>query len=146
MSREYRSIQHPAQTATREEKRNYLQARNQYFQAIKVAKNEHWNTFLEKGDPHSIFKAFKYTRQYNRAPIPSINGKETFEDKCAEFKETLLPPPPAGDDLPARWSTYIVGQWQWPKLTEEELKAACSTTKEPTPESHKEAQSHQYYS
>jgi hypothetical protein len=35
----------------------YLEARNINFQAIKKAKRDHWNQFLEKEDPKSIFKA-----------------------------------------------------------------------------------------
>ena len=29
----------------------YLKARNTYFLAIKKAKQDHWNSFLEKKDP-----------------------------------------------------------------------------------------------
>jgi hypothetical protein len=37
---------------------------NIYFQAIKQAKRNHWNNFLEKEDPQSIFKALNYTKDY----------------------------------------------------------------------------------
>lgn len=43
-------------------KRDFLLARNAYFQAIKAAKKDHWNHFLEKEDPKSIFKAMAYTK------------------------------------------------------------------------------------
>ncbi|KAF1923416.1 uncharacterized protein M421DRAFT_324423 [Didymella exigua CBS 183.55] len=43
-------------------KRDYLIARNSYLQAVKIAKRDHWNQFLEREDPKSIFKAMAYTR------------------------------------------------------------------------------------
>ena len=43
-------------------KKDYLLARNTYFQAIKTAKRDHWNQFLEKEDPKTIFKAMSYTK------------------------------------------------------------------------------------
>jgi hypothetical protein len=43
----------------------YIKARNTYFLAIKRAKNEHWNQFLEKEDPKSVFKAMSYTKDYS---------------------------------------------------------------------------------
>ena len=54
----------------------YLQARNSYFQAIKQAKRDHWNNFLEKEDPKSIFKAMGYTKEYRIERTPPIQ-KET---------------------------------------------------------------------
>ena len=35
----------------------YLKSRNSYFQAIKKAKRDHWNSFLEKEDPKSDRKS-----------------------------------------------------------------------------------------
>jgi hypothetical protein len=43
-------------------KRDYLLARNAFFQAIKAAKRNHWNSFLEKEDPKSIYKVMAYTK------------------------------------------------------------------------------------
>ena len=42
--------------------RQYQKAKNAYFNAIKHAKTNHWNLFLEKQNPKSIFKAISYTK------------------------------------------------------------------------------------
>ena len=54
----------------------YLQARNSYFQAIKQAKRDHWNAFLEKEDSKLIFKAILYIKNKRVElihPIQSTN-------------------------------------------------------------------------
>jgi hypothetical protein len=43
-------------------KQLYLAAKNSYFLAIKRAKRDHWNQFLEKEDPKSIYKAIAYIK------------------------------------------------------------------------------------
>ena len=107
----------------------YLQARNSYFQAIKSAKRDHWNTFLENNDPKSIFKAFSYTSDKLVEKIPNIKSTETdelfstFEDKCITFRNTLFPPPPS-TDFP-NWDNFKSENWKWPSLSETELKEAC---------------------
>jgi hypothetical protein len=53
-------------------KQLYLQAKNAYFLAIKQAKRDHWNQFLEKEDPKSIYKALKYTKDCQVKRIPAI--------------------------------------------------------------------------
>ena len=45
---------------------------------IKQAKKDHWNQFLEKEDPKSIFKAMSYTKASRVDKIPNILGKTTF--------------------------------------------------------------------
>ena len=72
----------------------YLKARNSYFQAIKKAKRDYWNSFLEKEDPRSIFKALAYTKDNRVEKIPSILGESTFLGKARVFRETLFPRPP----------------------------------------------------
>ena len=42
--------------------REYQTAKNSYYNAIKRAKVDHWNQFLTKEDPASIFKAMSYTK------------------------------------------------------------------------------------
>jgi len=76
------------------DKQPYLQAKNSYFQAIKQAKRDHWNSFLEKEDLKSIFKAMSYTKNSRIEKIPSILGQTTFQEKCQAFRETLFPTPP----------------------------------------------------
>ena len=80
----------------------YLTARNAYFLAIKNAKRQHWNSFLEKTDPKSIFKAMAYTKQNTSGKIPNISGQDTFASKCTAFRHALFPPPPADEELPTR--------------------------------------------
>ena len=76
------------------EKLPYLQAKNSYFQAIKQAKRDHWNQFLEKGDPKSIFKAIAYTKDSRIEGIPNILGNSSFQGKAQALRTTLFPPPP----------------------------------------------------
>jgi hypothetical protein len=71
----------------------YLQAKNTYFQAIKQAKRDHWNQFLEKEDPQTIFKAMSYTKNRRIERIPQIQStpdseslEDSFEGKCSAFR------------------------------------------------------------
>ena len=68
----------------------YLVARNQYFQAIKNAKREHKNQFLEKTDLKSIFKAIAYTKTSTNRMILAINRQENFNGKCNELRKALF--------------------------------------------------------
>ncbi len=47
---------------TEENHEQYQQARNCYFNEIKMAKSNCWNQFLEKAEGKEIFKAFTYTK------------------------------------------------------------------------------------
>ena len=76
----------------------YLQAKNTYFSAIKQAKKDHWNQFLEKEDPKSIFKALAYTKNRLVEKIPPISNKTDFYDKYKVFRETLFPTPPSASE------------------------------------------------
>lgn len=114
-----------------ETKRTYLTAKNKYFQAIKTAKRDHWNAFLEKEDPQSIFRAMKYTQDSRIQRIPNVKNtanipQSSFEGKCAAFKEALFPPPPIADR--PSWRNYQPNKtkWQWPPLTKTELDSVCS--------------------
>jgi ribonuclease HI len=111
----------------------YLQSKNTYFQAIKRAKREHWNQFLEKEDPKSIFKAMSYTKDRRVERIPPIKSagppeslKDTFQGKCDTFRDTLFPTPPVAPE--PVWDNYAPGNWNWPSLTMAELDSACSAT------------------
>ena len=55
----------------------YREAKTRYFNTIKRAKIEHWNAFLEKEDPQSIFKAMSYTKDIIAQPIPGITDTVT---------------------------------------------------------------------
>jgi hypothetical protein len=54
----------------------YLRAKNSYFLAIKNAKRDHWNQFLEKEDSKSIFKALSYTKDKRVERLPPIQSSK----------------------------------------------------------------------
>jgi len=72
----------------------YLEARNQYFQEIKLAKQNHWNDFLENADSEQIFKAYKYCKQskIEKTPILQYNNNNltTFSEKSEAFLASLF--------------------------------------------------------
>ena len=109
-------------------KKDFLIARNSYQNAIKQAKRKHWNDFLEKEDPKSIFKAMVYTKEQQVERIPPIYLGETlettFKGKCKAFRRTLFPPPPT--TKPPSFSDYSEKSWDWPKLSRTEVEQACS--------------------
>ena len=109
---------------TKEARQEYLVAKNSYFLAIKRAKKDHWNRFLEKEDPVSIYKAMAYTKDSRVDLIPTILGAESFKDKCLTFRRTLFPAPLVSPE-PA-WEDYREGSWEWPSLSRVELYNACS--------------------
>ena len=135
MVRANRSLQRELERLPQEDthlwKRDYLKARNIYLQAVKRAKQEHWNSFLEKEDPASIFKAMSYTKNARVERIPLIQSpsspalQDSFEGKCSAFKTTLFPPPPVTN--PISWTAYTEGDWKWPTLSQIEVKMACSS-------------------
>jgi len=46
-------------------KRELLDSKNLYFNTIKKTRNNFWNSFLEKEDSQSIFKAMAYIKDIN---------------------------------------------------------------------------------
>lgn len=123
-----------------EAKRRYIQEKNTYLLAVKQAKTTHWNAFLEKEDPQSIFKAMAYTKDSRNERIPQIRDQwgilqESFKDKCSAFKAAMYPNPPVAPE--PLWSSYERKNWEWPSLTKEELDTACiiqSKAKAPGPD------------
>jgi hypothetical protein len=109
LAKAYRTLRMHMPDPPRETKAAYLVARNGYFQAIKSAKRDHWNKFLENTAPKSIYKAMAYTKPSSHGIIPTINGKETFLDKCEAFRSSLFPAPPLDTPLQQRWASYAVG-------------------------------------
>jgi hypothetical protein len=112
-----------------ESTQRYLQARNIYFQAIKQAKRDHWNAFLEKEDPKSIFKAMLYTKNKRIEPITPIQSTDgeyidDFQGKAITFRNTLFPTPPSIE--PPDWDNYEPGEWTWPYFSEIELSKTYS--------------------
>ena len=79
-------------------KLRYLQSKNVYFLAIKQAKRNHWNQFLEKEDPQSIFKAMSYTKDRLVERIPTIEGQNSFNGQCDTFRSTLFLPLPSAPE------------------------------------------------
>jgi len=119
------------------QKQQYLVARNSYFLAIKRAKRKHWNQFLEKEDPRSIYKAMAYTKDRQTERMPTISGQTSFQGKASTLRSTLFPPPPIAPNL--AWSNYRPSTtWEWPELAISELENACSAKikgKTPGPDS-----------
>ncbi|PVH73133.1 hypothetical protein DL98DRAFT_608538 [Cadophora sp. DSE1049] len=73
------------------------QVKNTYFLAIKRAKRDYWNQFLEKEDPKSIYKTIAYT--FNK------RLEDIFQRKCSAFRNTLFPPPPSAPE--PNWEDLI---------------------------------------
>jgi len=104
-----------------ENKESYKASRNTYFQAVKAAKQDHWNKFLEGEDPTTIYKAMSYTKDNQNSLIPTINGQSSFQGKCEALRTTLFPNPPT-TSITIRWKRYAASpKWKWPKLSTEEL-------------------------
>ena len=118
----------------------YKETRNAYFSAIKKAKSECWNQFLEDADGKDIFKAFQYTksRKVERLPILEHGDKKaiTFQEKCDAFMSVLFQKPPTSGNI--SWENYQENsQWTWPKVTKDEVQQAIftsSTTKAAGPD------------
>ena len=129
---------------------SYLTARNKYFTAIKIAKKEHWNQFLEGNNPTNIYKAMAYTKGDSRGNIPPIfdltgNLQNTFPEKAKAFREALFPEPPIA--TPTELS-LVDPKWQWPPLAHIELEKACSLnvkSKTPGPDNISQRIIHQAY-
>ena len=91
-------------------KRQYLTDKNDYFQAVKSAKRNHWNAFLTKNDSKTIFKAMSYTKDRRIERIPAIQSTassglaESFTDKAEAFRSALFPKPPVTE--PPIWDDY----------------------------------------
>ncbi|TVY22092.1 putative 115 kDa protein in type-1 retrotransposable element [Lachnellula hyalina] len=95
-----------------------IRACNIYFQAIKTAKKDHWNQFLEKEDSKSIFKALAYMKSRRLELVLNLKLSATYF--------TLFPPPP--ETASPKWTLYTaLDQWQWLKLAPDEVKQACSS-------------------
>ena len=104
----------------------YQEKRNSYFAAIKKAKRDHWNAFLENESPSSIYKALRYTKKFASRQLPHIEGHSSFTDKATCLRQSLFPNPPSTDS--PNWEGYecLSNKWKWSRLTDEELAAACS--------------------
>ena len=122
--------------------RAYLEARNSYFQEVKLAKTSCWNTFLENAQGKEIFKAFSYTKKRLLPRLPVLNYEEklatSFQDKCHAFMGTLFKKPPSAD--PIDWATLPEqSKWSelWPDIRDREVKNAIfqsSVKKAPGPD------------
>ena len=119
---------------------HYKKIRNDYFSAIKQAKSECWNQFLEGAEGRDIFKAFQYTksRKVERLPILEHGDKKaiTFQEKCDAFMSVLFQKPPSSENI--SWADYQENsQWTWPEVTKDEVQQAIftsSTTKAAGPD------------
>lgn len=114
---------------------NAKQIKNDYLESIKQAKTDHWNTFLEREDVQSIFKAMSYTKDRRNERIPQIEDlqeelQDSFEGKCEAFKTTFYPPPPVAPE--PDWDSYVAGDWEWPELAQSEVEVACTSSPKAT--------------
>jgi hypothetical protein len=56
--------------------KGYTTARNSYFHAIREAKTDCWNNFLENAQGKEIFTALRYTKAQKVRKIPNILYKD----------------------------------------------------------------------
>jgi hypothetical protein len=73
----------------------FLQARNGYFSAIKQAKRDHWNQFLKREDPQSIFKALGYMKDRQATQTLAIRDlsnrvQDTFKGKSVTVHHVIV--------------------------------------------------------
>jgi hypothetical protein len=123
----------------------YKEAKNQYFHAIREAKTNCWNSFLEKAQGKEIFTALKYTKEKTIRTIPSLQYSkdgttrlvESFDEQCKAFITTLFPKPPSSTSS-IEWKNYTIdSKWEWPELEKTEVKQAIfssSNKKAPGPD------------
>lgn len=112
-----------------------MQARNQYFQEIKLVKQASWNDFLENADSEQIYKAYKFCKQrkIEKTPIICYNNQKaaSFSEKCEAFLQALYPAQSISKIADSFTNTerndYIDiadSVESWPELTEKELETA----------------------
>ena len=63
-----------------------------------------------------------YTKDRQPKKLPSILGREFFQDKCNILRETLFPSPPQAPK--PNWESYKPSAWNWSILTNSKLKNA----------------------
>ena len=95
--------------------------RNKYSRAINIAKQQHWNSFLEEAKGKDIFTALKYTKPTQVQGVPEIRNRDNgltdnFEEQCTALLESLFPIPPITAE--PSWNSYKEGDWNWPKELE----------------------------
>ena len=119
--------------------KKFQQKRNKYFLAIKKAKNNCWNNFLENAQNKDIFKAFQYTKQKRIEKVPVLEYQKsqdnqeltyahTFQEKCQAFTQVLFKNPPASKEITLNNYKENKQKWIWPELSESELKQAIYTS------------------
>lgn len=119
--------------AAPEELHLQLQAKKLQYElsdAIKLAKQSHWNTFLENESPENIFKAMAYTKPLQSDQVPPIQRQNgtlatSFPQQASALKAALFPTPPSS--TPPSWNNYSAHpKWHWPSLLMDELLQACN--------------------
>jgi len=130
-------------SSTKDTNKAFLEARNSYFQEVKLAKTSCWNTFLENAQGKEIFKAYSYTKKRLIPRLPVLKYEDdkvaiSFKDKCHAFMTTLFKKPPSSD--PIDWATVPKqSKWSdlWPNIRDKEVKNAIfqsSIKKAPGPD------------
>lgn len=111
--------------------------RNQYFHAIKTAKNDHWLSFLSRSKGKDIFTAFKYSdpQRHQNPIIPALRYMNSqtkthtiatsHEDKSVALVESLFPRTMNDRQSNTIYSEachlHTISTWEWPELSKEEL-------------------------
>ena len=141
----HRALRKFKKTHTENSERDWKDARNNYFKAIKDAKENHFMKFLSEATGEKIFLAHKMVKgsTLSQVPIlayPSSEGPKeahTFDEKCDAFLSTLFPTPLDHDPTPKPQKStsltskaYNVDPLHWPNLTEKEVFEALFSTKD----------------
>jgi len=104
-------------------------SRTGYFKAIKVAKNQHWSSFLLSATPQNLWRAKRFAS--GRAPprFPSLPGAETPQ-QMNQARLGHFFPPKAAVTPPPRLRPHI----STPRLTKEEIAhAVCKSSPSSAP-------------
>jgi hypothetical protein len=140
------------QSCTTELERTWKETRKAYFTAIRTAKTEHWNQFLEGLQGLDTFAVQRYTKLKNLGKIPVIEYTEngtlkqakTFEEKSTAFFIALFPKPVMqalrqssngsnSSNRPTTTATTITAtattsQWEWLDLATIEIQQAIQSS------------------
>ncbi len=128
------------QSKSSQDFKEFQRKKNSYFLAIKIAKRDCWNTYLEEATSKDVFRALNYTKRRENPILPSLtyqnaNQQEqafSFKSKCQAFLTTLFPTPPQTDS--PQWKNYQESRWEWPKVSEIEIERAIfSSAKKKAP-------------
>lgn len=106
MQRHLRTLQHRQQRHPNDTALNLEvnRARNQYHNAIRRSKRQHWLKYLSEITSQTIWDAARYTQESSNSRstrLPDLQSAaglaRTNEEKCYTLCNTFFPPPPPAD-------------------------------------------------